>query len=169
MNPNESEFEERLRALTPVAPSPALAEAIASELKPREAALAVRVPTAAILARPTAQKRTLSNILRGLGWACAGAGVAVAAILATERGDDRPQPAPVAAAETASSFDLTESSAEILTAQDEGFVYAADESLARRIRYNSMERHVWRNASTGAWLEIEIPREDVRFMPVAMQ
>jgi hypothetical protein len=166
MNLNESEFEEQLRALRPVAPAPTLADAIARELKPREAALAMRVPTAAMLARPA---RALPSILRGLGWACAGACVAVAAIVATERGDERPQRVPIAVVQPVSTFDLAESSAEILTAQDEGFVYSADESPARRVRYNSIERHVWTNASTGAWMEIEIPREDVRLMPVAMQ
>ena len=51
MNENEFEFEERLRALRPVAPSPEVAKSIARELHFRE--LAVCVPTAAILARPS--------------------------------------------------------------------------------------------------------------------
>jgi hypothetical protein len=169
MNPNESELEDRLRALSPVAPPPALAESIARELKPRETALAVRVPTASVLVRPAKQGLTFPGFLRGLGWACAGACVAVAAIFIAERSGEKPQPAPIAVAEAAPAFDLAESSAEILTAEDEGLVYSDDEALARRIRYSSIERHVWTDASTGAWMEIEIPREDVRLMPVAMQ
>ena len=167
MNENEFEFEERLRALRPVAPSPEVAESVARELQFRE--LAVRVPTAATLARPAAPARRFPGILRGFGWACAGACVAVAAIIASERGTERPQPAPLAVVEQEPAFDFAESSAEMLTAQDEGFVYAVDQAPARRVRFNSIERHVWTNASTGARMEIEIPREDVRLMPVALQ
>lgn len=39
----------------------------------------------------------------------------------------------------------------------------------RQIRFSSIERHVWNDPDTGARMEVEVPREDVRFMPVAMQ
>lgn len=168
MNPNESELEERLRALSPAAPPPTLAESIARELKPREMAVAVRVPTAAVLARPVASSRSFPGFLRGLGWACAGACAALA-IIAMERGRVQVPPAQVSVAVAEPAFDLAESSAEILAAEDEGLVYSDDEALARRVRYSSIERHVWTNASTGARMEIEIPREDIRLMPVAFQ
>jgi hypothetical protein len=168
MNPNESELEERLRALTPAAPPPALAESIARELIPRETALAVRVPTAAVIARPASAARRFPGFLRGLGWACAGACAAIA-IVALESGRVRMPPARIVGAESEPAFDLAESSAEFLTAEDEGLVYSGHEAPARRVRYSSIERHVWTDASTGAWMEIEIPREDVRLMPVSMQ
>lgn len=158
MNPNESEFEEHLRSFAPAAPPPALAQAIARELHPRTAA-------AGVIARP----RPLAGFLRGLGWACAGACVAIAAIVLTERTARPTQPAPAAAAEPASSFDLAESSAEILAAQDEGVVYADGEAPARLVRFSSIERRVWTDADTGARVEIEIPREDIRLTPVTMQ
>ena len=168
MNLNDSEFERRLATLRPALPTPALAESIARELAPRENSLAVRAPTAAILSRSERRGFGLSGLLRGLGWACAGACVALVTIAILERAQ------PVTAPETAEIestplFDHAESSAELLTAQDEGFVYTSGEAPARQVRYNSVERHVWTNASTGARMEVEIPREDVRLMPVAMQ
>lgn len=177
MNLNDSELEERLRELTPVAPSAALAEAIARDLPPRAQSLAVRVPTAAILARPARAPRKFPALLGGLGWACAGACAAVAVIFATtDRAADETQSTavartvePAAASAPAPGFDFAESSAEVLAAEDEGIVYSDDDAPVRQVRYSSIERHVWTDASTGARMEIEIPREDIRLMPVAMQ
>lgn len=159
MNLNDSEFEEQLRALRPAAPAPELAAALARALKSPGGQIA----TAGVLARPA---RRLPGILRGLGWACAGAAGAVAVLVLWERSQP---PAAAVAHVTAPAFDHAESSAELVAAEDEGFVYADDEPPARQFRYNSIERHVWTNASTGARMEIEIPREDLRLLPVALQ
>ena len=111
-----------------------------------------------------------SQWLRGLGWALAGAAAAVAAITVMNRseiGNSAAVTAAIAASDAA--FEPTESTEELVTAEDEGLVLGSDQEPVRQVRYHSLERHVWVNPKTGARMEFEIPREDVRFISVAMQ
>ncbi len=160
MNLNESELEEQLRLLRPRAANPELEERVAAAMS-REI-----VPAAAILRRSRPEAAPFVRWLQGIGWAVAGAAAAVAAIVILNPRADRP--AGIAAV-TVEVFEPTESTEELVTAEDEGLVLASDQELVRQVRYHSLERHVWVNPQTGARMEFEIPREDLRFMPVAMQ
>lgn len=164
MNLNESELEEQLRLLRPRAASPQLEERLATALAPHES-----VPAAAVLRRGRAERAPLVRWLQGLGWALAGAAAAVAAIALMNARDVAKSSAGIAAAAPSEGFEPTESTEELVTAEDEGLVLASDQEPVRQVRYHSVERHVWVDPRTGARMEFEIPREDVRFMPVAMQ
>src|SRR5438045_904291 len=128
MNPNESEFEQQLQSLRPRPASEALEQKIAASLGHREIAVSGRAPAGAIL-RGTRPARThLPGWLQGLGWAFAGAVVAVGVITIAERiHSSKPlastDAAPAAAA-SAEAFEHTESTEELVTAEDEGLVVA---------------------------------------------
>jgi hypothetical protein len=173
MNLPDSEFEEQLRLLHPRPTSPQLEEAIAASLQQREIALVDRAPTAAILRPPRSAPASFWRWFQGIGWALAGAAAAVAAIVLVnhfEAGAEATKlAATTAAAAPAAGFEYAESNAELVTTEDEGLVLAGDQEPVRQVRYHSLERHVWVNPNTGARMEVEVPREDVRFMPVAMQ
>ncbi len=169
MNQNESEFEQQLRALRPQPASAALEEKIAAALERQKIVTLERAPTAAILRGARAVRTPVAGWLRGLGWAFAGAVTAVAVIAMLDRGEARKQLASAAVASSAEAFEHTEASDELVTAEDEGLVMADDQEPVRQVHYYSVERHVWTNPHTGARMEFEIPREDVRFTPVALQ
>ena len=61
------------------------------------------------------------------------------------------------------------SSEEFIEAADDGVVFDADAAPQRQMRLTYFERHTWTNPATGAVIEFEIPREDIVWMPVAMQ
>lgn len=170
MNLNDSEFEQELRQMRPLPASTSLEDKIASALSRHEIVRAERVPTAAILRQPEGSSAIFVRWLQGLGWAVAGAAAAVAAIALMDRGEAGNAPTLAAVVETsAEAFEHTETSEELVTAEDEGLVLAGDQEAVRQVRYHSLERHVWVNPTTGARMEVEIPREDVRLVSVAMQ
>jgi hypothetical protein len=170
MNLNDSELEHQLRLLSPRPASPGLEEKIGSAVVRRETALAERSPTAAILRRGPVEAGPWSRWLQGLGWALAGAAAAVAAIALTHQSEMPGASASTAVAQApTAAFEHTESTEELVNAEDEGLVLDSDQEPVRQVRYHSLERHVWVNPQTGARMEVEIPREDVRFISVAMQ
>jgi hypothetical protein len=170
MNLNESELEQQLRLLRPRPARTELEGKIAAALSQPELLLAERTPTAAILRRARPVAAPWAQWLRGLGWAFAGAAAAVAAITLLDHSESGNSGARIAAvAAPAAAFEPTESTEELVTAEDEGLVLDSDQTPVRQVRYHSLERHVWVNPQTGARMEFEIPREDVRFISVAMQ
>lgn len=172
---NESDLENELRALRPIAPSANLEDRISDAL--HESALVLvsprtlRAPTAGVIARP-APPGFFAQWLRGLGWAVAGAAAAVALLLYFQK-DAAPQTPSVAEStavkDDAESFLPAESERELVDADDSGVLYVEGEEPLRQIRYRSVERYAWTNPETGARVEVEVPREDVVLMPVAMQ
>ena len=48
-------------------------------------------------------------------------------------------------------------------------IYEDDQEPARLVRYSTLEHHVWTHPRTGARLEVEVPREDIVLIPIAMQ
>jgi hypothetical protein len=170
MNLNESELEQQLRQLRPHPASAALEGKIALALEQRDWSLAERVPTAAVIRRARPASFSWTKWLQGVGWALAGAAAAVA-VIAVARHDETPpsRMTEVALSAPAATFEPTESTQEIVNAEDEGVVLDSDQEPVRQVRYHSLERHVWVNPQTGARMEFEIPREDVRFISVAMQ
>jgi len=169
MNMNESEFEKELRALSPALPTAALEERIGTELRSTAPltvlpSLAVRAHAAGVVER---RGHPWLGLLRGLGWAAAGAAAAVLVLNSRE-----PSAAPIAGApvvDVALREEPDASSEEFVEAADDGVVFNADAAPERQMRLTYFERHTWTNPATGAVIEFEIPREDIVRMPVAMQ
>jgi hypothetical protein len=110
--------------------------------------------------------------LRSLGWAAAGAAAAIAGVLYFHREPrEAAQTAPAVAAVEPEGGDYlpAESESELLGADETGIVYVDGAEPFRQMRFLSVERYAWSNPETGARVEVEVPREDVVLMPVAMQ
>ena len=161
---NESEIEKALRAHSPRRPSDALARRI-------EAALSA--PAEAAESYPDiARQSAWWPFFRSAGWAAAGAAAAVAVLFIIgepfppREAKDLIDSAPEAAAV---EFQAAESATELVSASAEELIYRDTAPPAQRVRITFLERHAWRNPATGAFIEMEVPREDVRLIPVAMQ
>ncbi len=159
MNTNESDFENELRSLRPAAAAGSVEERIARELAP-----SLHPRSAGVLVGP-GQCGILRRILGGLCWATAGAAAAVALIASLHR-PQTPAPSSVQVAET---FQPAESERELVDAADEGVHYIEGEEPVRQMRYSYLEHYAWTDHTTGARVEVEVPREDILWMPVAMQ
>lgn len=159
---NESDFENGLRTLRPAEPSPELEDRIAVALEARLLA----VPAAGVIRQPRIPG-AWSRLLHAAGWMTAGAGAGVAAMLALYPA--HPQPAAPAVVPAASLFVPSESTREALASEDQGTVYGGGDEPSRLVRYTSIERHAWTNPATGAWLQVETPREDLVALPVSYQ
>ena len=172
MNTNESEFENQLRTLRPVAPSLALEKSIARRLASVRALATVEAPAAVVRRREFEIERPslLDRIFPGLRWAFAGAAAAVAVISAINH-FDRPENSPPASALTAvePDFEPEGITRELVSAEDGGVIYEDEQEPARLVRYTTLEHHVWTHPVTGARLEVEVPREDIVLIPIAMQ
>src|SRR5207249_2926066 len=127
--------------LRPLAPAANLEERIASDLVSRQIAVAapraVHVPLAGVLARPAAPS-LVGRLIRGLGWACAGAAAAVALITWFHRPaktDSRGTQPEVAAVGT-DGFEPTTSERELVNTEDQGLLYVEGEEPVRQIRYS---------------------------------
>lgn len=170
---NESDLEKELRSLLPTKPSPQLSERIAAELNAPIAPTQERAT--GVLARPSKQ-RDASRFLRPWVLALSGLSTVVIALLAVafwlKPGSTSTNIA-TKPETSAQAFALNEnpdeSVDELIDAQDEGLVYGEGEEPQRQVRITYLERHTWTNPKTGAVVEVEVPREDIVLMPVAMQ
>ena len=173
MNTNESEFENQLHALRPLAPSPALEKSIARQLASGRA-LATVEPRSPVIRRRDVEiepRGILDRIFPGLPWAFAGAVAAVAVVAAVSHFSDKPtaSPSPATVAAVEPDFEPEGITRELVSAEDGGVVYEETQEPARLVRYTTLERHVWTHPLTGARLEVEVPREDIVLVPIAMQ
>ncbi len=170
---NESELEQKLRALRPSRPSHELEVNIGRELAPSPA------PRAGTLA--TDQKSWLERLLPALGWGGLGAACSVVVMLSLNLAKDAPAQkvvavpgaatpeAPSAVAPSVSSeFEGNSVSGDVVDASYEGVIDGGQDGLARRIRYSSIERRSWKETD-GAVTVVEIPREDIVVLPVSVQ
>ena len=172
MNINEPDFENELRALRPLAPSPALEESIARKLASHRTLATVEARAAVIHRREAEvdEPSLFDRIFPGLRWALAGAVGAAAVFLAISHFQQpaiSPTKTSVLAAEP--DFESVEVTRDLVAAEDGGLIYENEEEPARVVRYTTLERHVWTHPVTGARLEVEIPREDIVLVPIAMQ
>ena len=164
---NESDFETELRELRPVAPSASVEARIAD-------ALAIVAPrtlhpqTSGVLAP---RESTAARFFRGLGWACAGAAAAVATVAWLQQPSKTTTVRPLVAAVNAEAdaFEPDGSERELLETTDDGVLLQGGAEPVRQLRCNYIERYAWTNPATGARVEVEVPREDIYLMPVAMQ
>ncbi|MDQ3624950.1 MAG: hypothetical protein M3463_21130 [Verrucomicrobiota bacterium] len=167
---NESDFENELRASPPAGPSQSLEVRIAREL-----ASGTRAP-GAMPASTLWLDRLFSRVFPKfpqLGWALTGAAATIAAIAAWDSLPSLPiGRSPLAGAPPSRSepaLEPVEIRRELIAAEDAGLVFDEAQTPARLLRYSTMERHAWTDRATGARLEVEVPREDLFLMPVAMQ
>ncbi len=172
MNTNEPDFKNQLRTLRPLAPSPALEESIARQLASHRGLATVEARAAVIHRREVEVDGPgfFERIFPGLRWALAGAVGAVAIFLAIshfQQSDVSMVKPSIAVAEP--DFEPVEITRDLVSAEDGGLVYENEEEPARIVRYTTLEHHVWTHPITGARLEIEIPREDIVLVPIAMQ
>ena len=149
---NNTDFENQLRALRPVAPSDALERRIAAELS---------TPSSGLVKR--GRESWFGWLFPRLGWATAGAVVALGITAIT-----RTEPAAITAPPASAPAVVEQRSAEILNANDEGLTVDRDQGVARLVRLSSIERRAWVDA-TGAEMIVEVPREELVLVPVAYQ
>jgi hypothetical protein len=173
MNTNEPDLEKELRALRPITPSASLERRIAADLAIREIAVfeprTMAVATSGVLVRKEARAPFLPW-LRGLGWALTGATAAVALVwLWPGSREAQPESAQTVANTGSELFLPAESERELLDAEQSEILLAEGEEPVRQFRFRSIERYAWIEPDTGARVEVEVPREDVMLMPVAMQ
>lgn len=161
---NEFEFESNLRRLPPSEPSAELERRIAAELE--ESAPAA--PAAGLL---RSRRRAWPAWLNSLCWASAGAMAGVAAVMALSPAHvSTVAPSTHAASVAAASvFEPAESAREVVSGEDAGTVFDADNQPSRMVRYTSIEKHRWTNPTTGAEVQLETPREDVVLVPISYQ
>jgi hypothetical protein len=171
---NDAELENHLRGLLrPASPSAELRERIDGQL---QAGAARSHAYFGRLATP-AKRSFLYILLRDFGWACAGAAAALAVLamlpakLAPTGTPNTPgtpgEPSTTVA--TANTFEHDETTNELVATQDSEQVVETDDGPAREVRYSYLERHEWSNPATGARVYLEVPREDVYLVPVALQ
>jgi hypothetical protein len=169
---NESDLEAELCRLAPAAPRPELEDRIARALAELPAPERPDVPTAGAIVRPP--ERTPSRwraFLPNLGWAVAGALAGVTAIILVQN------PAPPArpgsptgqVAANDSFFEPVGTDREVVSEDEPELVYDDENHPAQVVRTSYLERYTWSNPRTGARVEVEMPREDVRFLPVSYQ
>jgi hypothetical protein len=157
---NEPDFEQQLRAIRPAAPRRAVEERIAAELT-----IAPRAGT--LLAR---RRAWLDRLLPALGWSGVGAAAAITTmlILNLNGGSTLPSAQEVAAKVAAAAQADVELEHELLDVAEAGIVDGSTDGLSRVVRYESVERHRWTDED-GAITVLEVPREDLVFVPVSFQ
>ena len=149
---NETDLENELRALRPAAPSPDLARRIAAAL-----------PSETPATRPRPQGwPAFSWWVERLLWAGAGAGAAlVFAAPLWQHPAKNPQTVTQQKAPPALEAQVSE---QPLEWKDEGVRFINDEIPARLLRRVTLEKH----RSADGSVEVQVPREDVIVMPVAL-
>jgi hypothetical protein len=151
---NDTELENELRALRPVRPSPELRDRIADALEPR----------AMIAVPPVLTPSFFSRWLERFFWA--GAGAAACAMVFITMGPRQPA-VPVAMHDTQSKpslqAPLPHVSEEPLAWTDEGVQFIGNGIPARLLRRVSLERHL-----SDDGIEVQVPREDVIVVPLAV-
>jgi hypothetical protein len=171
---SDSEFELELRALRPAAPAARLQEAIARDLAPARELVAVQdpVPERAVVLRPASgildrrQERPLFSWWRNLGWATAGALAVLAFVVLPQ---SLRKTASSQAQNSAAVFEQVESIPEIVSAEDGAVSYEGEDGPTQLVRYSSIQRQTWANPTTGAQIQVEMPREDIFLVPVSYQ
>jgi hypothetical protein len=168
---NEPDLEKELRSLLPAKPSARLAERIATELKTQP--VRAHQAAAGLLTRPANQANG-TRFARPWLLVFAGAAAVVIGFFAVAQWIKPPSRTTASNSESANAITALnetpdDSVDELIGARDEGVVYGEDAEPQRQVRVVYLERHTWTNPKTGAVVEIEVPREDVVLMPVAMQ
>ncbi len=164
---NDSEFEDHLRTLRPSTPSQELEDRIARDLIPAPSTYS----RAGVLEKPARSFR----LWRDIASALAGAVAALVVINWPAHPEPRPAqkstaPQPVAdRIATRQTFEPAESAEVVLASTPTEEWVETSDGLVRAVRYQSKETHAWANPQTGARIELEVPRDNLVFLPVSLQ
>ncbi|MBI4623506.1 MAG: hypothetical protein HY736_09860 [Verrucomicrobia bacterium] len=162
MDDELQQLEAELKRLRPVAPSPELFRRVTSDLAPAS----------------RCERRANIPWLWAAVLPAAAAAVAII-FLPIARHDPTPQIEPATPPKVAATAATVMTSGEVLkpvavenvlySAQDEGLVTLDDGTPARRERLNYVDTITWKNPRTNASLTWQVPREEVRVVPVSFQ
>jgi hypothetical protein len=171
---NESDFEAELRQMRPAPVRDAVRMAIEADLKPT-----AKSPASGVITTMRAANRgyRFLQIIFRTGLTLGTAALVASAIVGVRLGVSGNSPetgaplgaAPEIASAAAGSFLRVASSRELVDAGDEEILYPDAADPAMRVRLRSIERHAWADMERGAFIAIEVPREDVVLIPVSMQ
>jgi hypothetical protein len=171
MDEQNQDLERELQTLKPVAPSAALWRRLETEMQQNPAE-----------ARPRYRSATTLSTWKWAGWqiAAAAAAVAIVGTAAVMRMLTPPASAPVVAQQQQPPARSTIPSIPVpdiyqpvkaenllYDLRDEGQVMLANDQAARRTRYHFVDTYTWKNQRGNATVRWTIPREEVRFVPVA--
>jgi hypothetical protein len=171
---NEFEFENELKSLAPAPASASLGERIERDLRAgRQGSRAVL--RAGVIA-PIRPRNFFTRIFPAVAWISTGAVAALLAAAAFRPSQVILTPAQthtevVSAAPESPSGALgeIETSRELVNATEEDLLVDSNQEPSRRMRFTFIERHTWTDPQFGGSVRMEIPREDVLLVPVAMQ
>jgi hypothetical protein len=176
---NESDFEVELRKLQPAAPSRKLAEGIARELASitRAADLRLEIHPRAHIAKEEARIPWLTRWLDRLLWS----GLGATAVLALTLSQQTPTPAvaqssrqPVQSAPRASSpqdsslLQPVLASEEDLGWHDDGVHFDPHGQPMLRLTRTAVKRQAWADLKNAGVVQMETPRQEVMWVPVAL-
>jgi hypothetical protein len=116
---------------------------------------------------PAPRRSWLDRILPAIGWSAAGAAAAILIVRFSDPKEETP-PREVSALLAAAAEAEVELEHELLDVADAGIVEESAEGIARVVRYESLERRRW-TGEDGAVTVLEVPREDLVFVPVTFQ
>jgi hypothetical protein len=135
-------------------------------LRPRDLSSRTHEAIAAALTHSEESDRAFSSqrgkviaFQRWLGWSCAA--LFVFGMLLFSLGNPPP-----ATAATPGQLIPTGAANQILNTSDEGLVQLDDGTTARRYRIRSIDTITWKDPASKASLQWNLPREDVRIVPV---
>ena len=161
---NDTELENLLHSLKPVAPTPDLATRVQHDLDLMASFREANPEPVAVRKRPS---QWLTNVV----WAGLGAAAAVAVMnLMHGQGVSASSPALASIASVSQSSVLpVTSTREWLDVEDLGISYATPDSPSRSLKLVSMERHQWIDPRDGAEYTVEVPQEESVVLPVQYQ
>jgi hypothetical protein len=168
---NESEIERTLMTLRPAAPSRKLAEGIEQDLaRPSRRVGVVEVPRTSWLVL------WLDRIL----WSGLGASVAMVLFVMSQHASDKPGPDAVVAAQSprtvppsspsldASSLQPVYATEEDMGWHDEGVQFDPHGRPILKLTRTAVERRAWADSKNAGVVQMEKPRQEVLWVPVAL-
>jgi hypothetical protein len=166
MNPEEPElgqFEEQLRQLLPAEPSETLTARIFDAFEtPQDAAPAVISEQASEIPTPSP-----GTVVRWLQPFAAAAAVALVAGIVVIIGLNRqPAAAPTAAEEPKARFTPAHAQNTYQGSRLDGLVFTEDRRAMQTVRHLFTDTYTWENPLDGSRVEVSIPVERVRYVPV---
>jgi hypothetical protein len=173
---NDPDLEKNLRyLLRPAEPTSDLRRRIQEELDADQAPSRRQADELPRAATPG----WLEQLLRGFGWACAGAAAVLTILIVlpsrhrstptAERSSTTAEVASEVVATQPAAFEHDETTHELVSAENSDQLVETDDGPARAVRYSYVERHAWSNPQTGASVVLEVPREDVYLLPVSLE
>lgn len=167
---NESEMESELRRLRPAPPSASLQERIGATLQtaaPRAARSEHRP------ASPSPSPPTFAAIVRTwldrLLWSGLGAAAAFAIMLWQRPAVPQASPVVAAVPRPAPTLQQVMSGDETMSWQDEGVHFDQSGRPMLKLRRLAVEHQAWADPQSAAVVQVEVPRQEVVYVPMSLQ